>query len=94
MPKDERSLDFVVEKLPKNRVLVKVIDTGPGVDEAEIDEIFLPGVTKRSRGIGMGLTVASEIVAAYEGKLDLEIKEVGNGASFKFDIPLFEKKGD
>lgn len=92
--KDKRSLDFVVEKLSKNRVLVKVIDTGPGVDEDEIDAIFLPGVTKRPHGIGMGLTVASEIVAAYEGKLGLEVKEVGKGASFEFDIPLSEKESD
>ena len=94
VPKDERSLDFVVEKIEKNRVLVRVIDTGPGVEEDEIDAIFLPGVTKRPHGIGMGLTVASEIVAAYEGKLGVEVKEVGKGASFEFDIPLSEKESD
>ena len=92
--KDKRCLDFTVEKIEKNRVLVRVIDTGPGIEGDEIDEIFLPGVTKRPYGIGMGLTVASEIVAAYEGKLGVEVKEVGKGASFQFDIPLSENESD
>lgn len=94
VPKDKRSLDFIVERIEKNRVLVRVIDTGPGIEGDEIDEIFLPGVTKRPHGIGMGLTVASELVAAYEGKLGVEVKEVGKGASFEFDMPLSEKESE
>ena len=94
VPEGKRSLDFVVKRIEKNRALVRVVDTGPGIVGDEIEEIFLPGVTKRPYGIGMGLTVASEIVAAYEGKLGVEVKEAGKGASFEFDIPLSEKESD
>jgi len=39
----------------------------------------------------MGLTVASELVAEYQGKMALMQPGVLGGASFTFDLPLAEK---
>jgi signal transduction histidine kinase len=70
------------------RLYIKVHDSGPGVDPGDEDRIFWPGVTKKPGGIGMGLTVASELVAQYDGKMHLiQPGELG-GASFGFDIPV------
>ena len=81
-----RTISFSVASGAQNgRVQVRVEDSGPGIDDADLERVFLPGVTRRPGGIGMGLTVASELVAAYEGRM-ATVSE-GRGAIFSFDLP-------
>ena len=70
------------------RVRVWVHDTGPGLDERVVEKVFLPGVTRKPGGIGMGLTVASELVAGYGGRMTTKHPGTKGGASFAFDLPL------
>lgn len=81
-----RTIAFSVVSGEQNgRVEVRVEDSGPGIDDADLERVFLPGVTRKPGGIGMGLTVASELVAAYEGRM-ATVSE-GRGAIFSFDLP-------
>jgi signal transduction histidine kinase len=86
---DDRRLEIAIKKLPGGkRVLVSVHDSGPGISEDDAETVFLPGVTTKPSGIGMGLTVASELVSEHGGRLGLDrIGKLG-GASFAFDLPL------
>ena len=85
----ERVLSFSTRHIANNtRVQVSVIDNGPGIDEDFIEKIFWPGVTRKPGGIGMGLTVASEIIAEYGGKIAVKHPDADGGAKFFFDIPL------
>lgn len=70
-----------------NRVRTWVHDSGPGIEPDVIDKIFLPGVTRRPNGIGMGLTVAAEIVGEYGGTLVADGDGKLGGASMAFDLP-------
>lgn len=70
------------------RVQVSVHDTGPGIDDDDTEKIFWPGVTAKPGGFGMGLTVASELVAAYEGNMSAVHPGDMGGASFVFDLPV------
>ena len=88
-----REIDFRLDPADKEqRVRVYVHDTGPGVDDDDVDRIFLPGVTGKPDGIGMGLTVASELVAAYGGNMSAIHPGVMGGASFVFDLPVQSQK--
>lgn len=69
------------------RVKVSIHDSGSGVPAEERERIFLPGVTRKPGGIGMGLTVASEIVSEYGGHLALAEPAKFSGATFEFDLP-------
>ena len=81
-------IDFRVERIDEDRrVHVSVHDTGPGIDADDIEKIFWPGVTRKPNGIGMGLTVASELVSAYGGDMSTIHPGVRGGASFVFDLP-------
>jgi len=85
----QRRIEIRTRKIPGGkRVLVEVHDSGPGVAEEDAEKIFWPGVTNKPGGIGMGLTVASELVAEYDGRLGLESKGKLGGATFVFDLPL------
>lgn len=70
------------------RVRIWVHDSGRGVDEDDIEKIFRPGVTRKPGGIGMGLTVASEIIAEYGGRMTAKYPGNLGGASFAFDLPI------
>jgi signal transduction histidine kinase len=46
-------------------VVLEVCDDGPGVAAADRAEIFKPYVTKRPKGVGLGLAIVQQIVAAH-----------------------------
>ena len=70
-----------------------VIDTGPGIPEAEREKIFekfyqVESIDTRSRGgLGLGLTLAREFTEAMGGKLWLDGESVA-GSTFSFTLPL------
>jgi signal transduction histidine kinase len=87
--KDSREIQFRLARIDGGkRVRVWVHDSGPGIDKEDIDKVFLPGITRKPGGIGMGLTVASEIVADYGGQMTIKQPGTLGGASFAFDLPV------
>jgi signal transduction histidine kinase len=89
VPEDKREIDFRIASLDGgNRIRVWVHDSGPGIEEEDIDKVFWPGVTHKPGGIGMGLTVASELVAQYDGQMIAKYPGTKGGASFAFDLPI------
>ena len=67
---------------------MRVSDQGPGIGSEDVEKVFWPGFTRKPGGIGMGLTVVSELVAAYGGRAGIEATQAGAGATFDFDLPL------
>ena len=93
VPKERRELKFILTPInDEDRIRVDVQDTGPGIDKDDLQKVFLPGVTRKIGGIGMGLTVASELVAAYGGRMSTKYQGAKGGALFAFDLPLRKQK--
>lgn len=78
----------IAPSITASRIDVRFHDSGPGIEDGLEEKIFWPGVTRKEDGIGMGLTVASELVAQYNGKMYLIKPGDLGGASFGFDLPL------
>ena len=88
----ERRLRFSLAAGPgRNRVTISLDDSGPGIDPEERDRVFWPGVTHKPDGIGMGLTVASELVDGRGGKMRTIVPGALGGGTFEFDLPLVAK---
>ena len=75
----------------RDRVTVSFDDSGPGIEPEDRDQVFWPGVTRRPDGIGMGLTVAAELVEGHGGKMRTVVPGAMGGATFEFDLPLDKK---
>jgi two-component system sensor histidine kinase PilS (NtrC family) len=60
---------------------VAVEDDGPGIEPAERDRIFLPFVTSKQHGTGLGLATVHRIVDAHGGRVAVE-QPAGGGARF------------
>ena len=70
------------------RLECRIIDSGPGIEKGDEDKIFMPGMTKRPNGFGMGLTVVAEIIEGHGGTIHVESPGEFKGATFVFDLPL------
>lgn len=69
-------------------VAVRVSDTGPGVPEDMVEELFWPLGHSRT-GMGLGLAICRTIVEAHGGKIRYEPAQDG-GACFVFTLPRGE----
>ena len=69
-------------------VVIRVLDTGPGVAPEIRECLFQPFVTARKpNGLGLGLTQARQAVVDHGGEMWLEPSR-GRGACFAFSLPV------
>lgn len=73
----------------KDNAAVDITDTGKGISRKHLKTIFNPGFTTKSRGWGLGLTLARRIIEEYhEGRIYVKQSEPGAGSTFTIEIPL------
>ncbi|MBF1386863.1 sensor histidine kinase [Prevotella aurantiaca] len=69
------------------RVIVEISDTGKGIKKKDLRNIFRPGFTTKSRGWGLGLSLAKRIVEEYHnGKIFVKSSELGKGTTFRIEL--------
>lgn len=71
----------------QNQVLLKVIDTGIGMDEQTQLKIFEPYFTTKATGTGLGLTVVYKIMKEHKGDITVQSK-LGEGTTFTLYFPV------
>ncbi|MCL4263494.1 MAG: HAMP domain-containing histidine kinase [Anaerolineae bacterium] len=76
----------------RQTVLITIADTGPGIPPDEQSRIFEPFYRSRAQtrfpqGMGLGLTIARDLVEAHGGQLTLE-SEVGQGSKFVIELAV------
>ena len=68
-------------------VIIEVRDTGKGIPKGNWKRIFEPGYTTKTRGWGLGLSLARRIVEDYHhGKIVVAKSEVGRGTTFRITL--------
>jgi len=75
--------DMMSEKF----VCISFSDTGEGVPEEDIDRIFDPFFTKKSRGTGLGLAISQRIVHEHGGEITVT-STPGKGSEFSVYLPV------
>jgi len=79
---------------PGGEVLSWVTDTGKGIPEGELKNIFQefyqiePHTTRKFGGMGIGLSIAKGLVEAHGGRIWAESLGVGKGSTFKVVLPF------
>lgn len=69
------------------RVFFSVEDTGVGISEEIKSKLFLPLITSKSKGQGLGLAVVKRLVECLDGSVSYQ-SEVGVGTKFVVDFPF------
>ncbi len=73
----------------EDRIEVRVIDDGPGLEPAALERLFEPFfTTKRAgSGTGLGLSISRQIAESHGGDLTVD-SEIGRGTTFTLSLPL------
>jgi two-component system NtrC family sensor kinase len=66
---------------------LQIADSGPGLPDEGIEELFEPLVTHRAGGTGLGLAIVRSLVAAHEGEVEAKAA-LGGGALLVVRLPL------
>lgn len=76
------------EKKYGKEVIVKVTDSGSGIDPDIMSRLFTKFATKSHTGTGLGLYICKSIVEAHAGKMWAENNQDGRGATISFSLPI------
>jgi len=68
------------------KVILTISDTGYGIPDGEIDNVFKPFFSTKERGFGMGLPLVKQIVSEHLGDLVIESR-AGQGSVFRMIFP-------
>ncbi|MEM9265184.1 MAG: ATP-binding protein [Cyanobacteria bacterium P01_F01_bin.13] len=73
-----------------NFTLVEISDNGPGIPKDVISRIFDPFFTTKpvGQGTGLGLSISHQIVVESHGGQISCISDIGEGATFRIQLPL------
>lgn len=72
-----------------NTAFVEVQDTGKGIARKNHKNVFNAGYTTKSRGWGLGLTLAKRIVEQYHGgRIFVKQSVPGVGTTFRIELPI------
>lgn len=80
-------IDINMEKID-NKMKVTIKDTGIGMDSQTIENCFDPMFsTKTAKAMGMGLTVAQQVIEAHDGTIDINSRK-NEGTTVTVTIPV------
>jgi signal transduction histidine kinase len=83
----EGSIAVTTEKV-ENEVIVKIKDSGSGIDREIFPNLFERFVSKSEKGTGLGLFISKNITLAHGGRIWAENNPDGIGAMFAFSLPI------
>jgi two-component system, NtrC family, sensor histidine kinase AtoS len=70
-----------------HQVMITISDTGKGIPERILQEIFNPFFTTKTKGSGLGLAISKRLVEQHNGSLTAGNNPAGRGASFIIRLP-------
>ena len=70
-------------------VAVEFADSGTGIDEEVRDRLFLPYVTSKQGGTGLGLVVVKEVISAHDGTIRIKSR-AGEGTTVTVEFPALK----
>jgi signal transduction histidine kinase len=88
-PKDSQ-IDIKAKSDGADGLIITVADRGPGISNEDLSRVFEPFFTKKTNGIGFGLSVVEKIADAHGGSISLD-RRTGGGMIARLHIPAIKK---
>ena len=78
---------FLTVKRDDRHLSISFKDTGVGIDPGQLDAVYDPFVTSKTRGAGLGLTMVYQIVLNHHGEIKIS-SELNKGTVVNIKLPL------
>ena len=86
MHSPQRELIASNAKVADDMIEVAVFDTGAGIEDSVMSNLFQTFFTTKETGMGVGLSISRSIIEAHGGRMWAETNRSG-GATFRFTLP-------
>jgi two-component system, NtrC family, sensor histidine kinase HydH len=70
---------------------IRIRDHGPGMDKEALEKLFIPFITTKKGGNGLGLSSAKKIIEAHKGTIRIESQR-GTGTEVIIDVPYKDNR--
>ncbi|MDQ3015195.1 MAG: HAMP domain-containing histidine kinase [Bacteroidota bacterium] len=81
------TITWTISEKP-DQIEIDVSDTGKGIHPSKVKEVFEPGYTTKTRGWGLGLSLARRIIDNYHrGRIFVKHSKLGEGTVFAIILP-------
>jgi signal transduction histidine kinase len=89
-PPSERSGALRSDDAPAELVEISVHDTGPGISQKVLKNLFVPFFTTKEKGTGLGLAISQSIVQNAGGSIYVQ-SQAGSGTKFVISLPAADE---
>lgn len=88
LPREQRQITITSRKIDGHMVEIEVADSGPGIAEPVLKQLFsrFTSTKENSDGMGIGLSISKRIIEAHGGTMSAGNRPEG-GAAFRFTLP-------
>jgi signal transduction histidine kinase len=83
---DDGTVRVSVTRSEDGRAIVRIADTGSGMSEEMVEQIFQPFFTDKRKGTGLGLAIAHNSIERHHGEILVDSSE-GVGSTFTIILP-------
>ncbi|WP_225409659.1 PAS domain S-box protein [Stigmatella hybrida] len=92
---EQRGQIYVTVQQEETDIVVRIRDTGRGMDAKTRARIFTPFFTTKpaGQGTGLGLTICDTIIRRHQGRIEVQ-SEPGQGTTFTVRLPLFDDEDE
>jgi len=80
-------IEISTHLINEEKIQIAISDTGPGIQENRLNDIFLPFNTRKSKGTGLGLAICKRIAEDHNGSIEANNND-SVGATFTVILPL------
>jgi len=80
-------LRIEIQRLPEEKILISISDTGMGIPEENLDKIFDPFFTTKKGGTGLGLSICYGIIQSHKGEIEIK-NNSGQGTTAFIRLPV------
>jgi two-component system sensor kinase FixL len=88
LPRNQRQITIASRKIDDQMIEIEVGDSGPGIPENVLQQLFTRFSSTKvdGGGMGIGLSISKRIIEAHGGTMSAENRPEG-GAVFRFTLP-------
>ncbi len=85
----KRGVLSIHSSLQDDMIMIVIEDNGVGIPAENINKIFEPLFTTKTKGVGLGLPVSQKLIEANGGRIQVQ-SEAGKGSSFSVFLPIYQ----